>query len=146
MLEYNTLTAYTLFFNKGLFSMDFVPAAILGGILFDSIKYSTLLTIDILKQKLVDWVVGDSVAARIIEQAKQLEAEGFQSKQSLIENIDNSPRWQSLMQEIKPVVVKNIQNNYGVVADTIESKIAAGKIYGGINFHEAPEVKPEKKC
>jgi hypothetical protein len=146
MLEYNTLTAYTLFFNKGLFSMDFVPAAILGGILFDSIKYSTLLTIDILKQKLVDWVVGDSVAARIIEQAKQLEAEGFQSKQSLIENIVNSPRWQSLMQEIKPVVVKNIQNNYGVVADTIESKIAAGKIYGGINFHEAPEVKPEKKC
>ena len=60
MLEYNTLTAYTLFFNKGLFSMDFVPAAILGGILFDSIKYATVLTIDILKQNLVDWVVGVS--------------------------------------------------------------------------------------
>jgi hypothetical protein len=145
MLEYNTLTAYTLFFNKGLFSMDFVPAAILGGILFDSIKYSTVLTIDILKQKLVDWVVGDSVAASIIKQAEQLEAEGFQSEQSLIENIDNSPRWQSIMQEIKPVAVKNIQNNYGVVADTIEAKLVVGTNAGGIHFHEAPEVKPEKK-
>lgn len=47
--------------------MDFVPAAILGGILFDSTKYSTVLTKDILKQKLVDWVVRDSVAERIIE-------------------------------------------------------------------------------
>jgi hypothetical protein len=145
MLEYNKLTAYTLFFNKGLFSMDFVPAAILGGILFDSIKYSTVLTRDILKRKLVDWVVGDSVAARIIEQAKQLEAEGFQSKQSLIENIDNSPSWQSIMREIKPVVVKNIQNNYGLVADTIEAKLVVGTNDGGIHFHEAPEVKPEKK-
>jgi hypothetical protein len=145
MLEYNTLTAYTLFFNKGLFSMDFVPAAILGGILFDSIKYSTVLTRDILKRKLFDWVVGDSVAARIIEQAKQLEAEGFQSKQSLIENIDNSPSWQSIMREIKPVVVKNIQNNYGLVADTIEAKLVVGTNDGGIHFHEAPEVKPEKK-
>jgi hypothetical protein len=145
MLEYNTLTAYTLFFNKGLFSMDFVPAAILGGILFDSIKYSTVLTRDILKRKLVDWAVGDSVATRIIEQAKQLEAEGFQSKQSLIENIDNSPRWQSIMREIKPVVVKNIQDNYGVVADTMDSKIAAGIINGGVKYYEAPEVKPEKK-
>jgi hypothetical protein len=89
--------------------------------------------------------VGDSVAASIIEQAKQLEAESFQSKQSLIENIDNSPRWQSIMQEIKPVAVKIIQNNYGVVADTIESKIVVSKNDGGIHFHEAPEVKPEKK-
>jgi hypothetical protein len=145
MLECNTLTAYTLFFDKGLFSMDFVPAVILGGILFDSIKYSTVLTRDILKQKLVDWVVGDSVAARIIEQAKQLETEGFQSEQSLIENIDNSPSWQSIMQEIKPGVVKNIQSNEGVVADTIESKMVLGKNEGGIHFHEAPEVKPEKK-
>jgi hypothetical protein len=125
--------------------MDFVSAAILGGILFESIKYSTVLTKDILKRKLVDWVVGDSVAARIIEQAKQLEAEGFQSKQSLIENIDNSPSWQSIMREIKPVVVKNIQNNYGLVADTIEAKLVVGTNDGGIHFHEAPEVKPEKK-
>jgi hypothetical protein len=32
-----------------------------------------------------------------------------------------------------------------VVADTIESKIAASIINGGVKFYEAPEVKPEKK-
>jgi hypothetical protein len=125
--------------------MDFISATILGGILFDSIKYSAVLTKDILKQKLVDWVVEDSVAARVIEQAKHLEKEGFQSEQSLIENIDKSPSWQSIMQDIKPVVVRNIQSNDGVVADKIESKVVVAKNKGGIHIHEAPEVKPEKK-
>ena len=120
--------------------MDVISSAIFGGLLYDLLKSQASLNIDALRQRFKQWVIDDTTAASLLEQAKALPQSATTSTESLIQAIDNSPTWQALLQEIKP----KIQQNHGVVADRITDGLVIGTVEGNFNYY-GPGAIAEKK-
>ena len=127
--------------------MDFISSAVLGGILYDLIKNGTVLTKELLRQKLSDWLIDDAVAERLIEQSGYLPVPDTTSEVDIVQHIENSPTWQSILKEIKPVV----QHNEGITIESMSGGSATGKkeVHGDYiethNYHSTPEPKTPKK-
>ena len=130
--------------------MDFITSTILGGMLYDLLKTQAALSTEQLRQSLSDWVIDESVTARIIEQASYLPSPEASSKDHYIQSIENSPNWQSLLKEIKPLARTAVQHNEGVVAETISGGTVFGKVAGDNiqvqgDYHAAPKTVTPKK-
>jgi hypothetical protein len=90
--------------------MDFLTATILSGITYDLIKCGTLLTADNFKERLREWVIGDSSLIVLADELNKLNLSSEMSELAIEKRITASPELMSLLQKIKPIEVATTIN------------------------------------
>jgi uncharacterized membrane protein YheB (UPF0754 family) len=92
--------------------MDFISAAILSGIVYDTLKQGVSVTSEIIKDKLKEWVITEEVSKAITSEIHKLELTDEMSESAIEKRINNSPELQSILSEIKRETNIKITNQY----------------------------------
>ena len=105
--------------------MDFITSAVLGGILWDTLKTGTPMTLDYIKGKAQGYILDAPTLAKLEDLSKQVPAEAKESKESLVYYIENHQEWKAVSKQI--IKSKNFTQNIngenakGVQADKIDT-------------------------
>ena len=105
--------------------MDFISSAILGGLLWDTLKAGTPLTLDYLQSKAQNYILDESTLAKLEDLSQQLPETAKASEDTLIAYIENDQQWKAVSKQIvkSKQFTQNItgENAKGVQADKIET-------------------------
>ena len=105
--------------------MDFIPAAILSGIIWDTVKSGIPLTLDYVKNKAQGYILDAPTLAKLEDLSKQLPEEAKESESSLASYIENNQEWKAVSKQIikSKQFTQNItgENAKGVQADKIDT-------------------------
>lgn len=95
--------------------MDFLTGAVLSGITYDMIKCGVILSTDELKERLRDWIIGDSQLLILSNELKKLQLTDEMSETAIERKIAASPELKQLLENIKPASGGNtiIQHHSG---------------------------------
>lgn len=92
--------------------MEFMTAALLSGVVYDALKSGALITTDILKNKLKDWIVDEGVILRIKEEIENLEINDEMSEKAIERKFERSYNIIDICRELKPASSKSSINQY----------------------------------
>ena len=81
--------------------MDFISAALLSGVVYDTLKTGVSITSGIIKDKLKEWLINEEVCKAITKEIQKLELTDEMSESAIEKRINNSPELQSILSEIK---------------------------------------------
>ena len=106
-------------------SMDFITSAVLGGILWDTVKAGVPPTLDYVKSKAQGYILDAPTLARLQDLTNKLPVEAKESQDSLVNFIDTNQEWKSVSKQIvkSKRFTQNItgDNAKGVQADKIDT-------------------------
>jgi hypothetical protein len=103
--------------------MEFISSAILGGLLWDTIKMGVPITLEHIKKKAQGYIVDETIVAKIDDLTQQTPDRFKASKSELISYIETEDEWKKLRSEVVKVAEfsQNINgdNAKGVQANTV---------------------------
>ena len=88
--------------------MDFIPAAILSGFIYDMVKRSVAITASNIKNELKDWIIGDSVSIAVADELNKLKLSDEMSEVAIERRILESSELMELMRAIQPLQTSTI--------------------------------------
>jgi len=95
--------------------MDFMTAAVLSGIAYDTLKKGLTFTTILIKSELKDWIIDDKTAEAVSKELNTLKLTDELSEKAIERKIIESTNLQGLIEKIKPCSEGNIiiQNHSG---------------------------------
>lgn len=110
--------------NQG-FYMDIISSAVLGGIIWDSIKTAKPLALSYFKEKAQGYILDAPTLEKLENLSKQLPAEAKASEESLVNYLENHQEWKAVIKQITKSnnFTQNItgENAKGVQANKIDT-------------------------
>lgn len=82
--------------------MDFITSAILGGLLFETVKSGVTISASSIKNELREWIFPEGVAEAIAEIAEKLNDEEKSTEDKLVNALDDSAMFKVIAPLIKP--------------------------------------------
>lgn len=108
--------------------MEFLPAAVLSGLLYDMLKHQVSLTTNNIKGRLRGWLIEDSLAERLEMELDRLKLTDEMSESALEKKLSNSEGVLQILKSITPNQADSVtQTHHGKGDNVAGDKIIYNK-------------------